>query len=76
MARSTARVEAVAVKLLLPWLRDALEPGDIVAQPLVDRLQLFDLCRHRLHVKERAIQAHLVVPVLRLELLAAEAQAR
>eukprot|EP00965_Chrysotila_dentata_P150018 4954866-Pleurochrysis_carterae.AAC.3 len=44
--------EAVAVKVLLAWLRDALELGDLVAQPLVLRVQLLDLCCHRLHVEE------------------------
>eukprot|EP00965_Chrysotila_dentata_P255682 6212308-Pleurochrysis_carterae.AAC.5 len=66
----------VVVEVLHARLRYALELGDLLAQPLVLCAKLLDLCRQRLHVEELAIRTHLVVRVLRLELLEAEAQAR
>eukprot|EP00965_Chrysotila_dentata_P258110 6213106-Pleurochrysis_carterae.AAC.1 len=77
MARSMARVKPSQWKwLLLTRLRDAVELGDLIAQPLALRVQLLDLCNHRLHVEELAVRAHLVVRILRLELFAANAQSR
>eukprot|EP00965_Chrysotila_dentata_P007307 236532-Pleurochrysis_carterae.AAC.2 len=65
------------MEVLLARLRDALELGDLAAQPLVLRVQLLDLSCHLLsHVEELAVRAHLVVRVLRLGLLAAKSQAR
>eukprot|EP00965_Chrysotila_dentata_P210638 6186009-Pleurochrysis_carterae.AAC.1 len=53
--------EAVTVEVFLALLRDALELGDLVAQPLVLCLQLLHLGGHGLHVEELAVQAHLIV---------------
>eukprot|EP00965_Chrysotila_dentata_P045998 1528707-Pleurochrysis_carterae.AAC.1 len=39
--------EAIVVEVLLARLRDALQLGDLVAQPLILRLQLLDLSSDR-----------------------------
>eukprot|EP00965_Chrysotila_dentata_P035789 1191035-Pleurochrysis_carterae.AAC.1 len=64
------------MEVFLARLGDGLQFGDLFAQPLVLRLQLVDLGRHRLHVEELAVGAHLVAFDLLDVLLAAKAQVR
>eukprot|EP00965_Chrysotila_dentata_P100188 3309269-Pleurochrysis_carterae.AAC.1 len=47
--------EAVVLEALLAQLGDALQLGDLVAQPLVLRLELPEFLGHRLDVKEFAV---------------------